>query len=255
MLGTSTFTDLGGAASDLFAGLGASAKGKLQADGLRLTAAGTRISASSTRLSAESLRTKAQGDLAESDNYDLASALARENEAYTQQSTRLQQSQLDRQLTQTIGGQRASVAAAGFSSGGSAGDIMRDSASQGALAHGVLGQQGSITEAGFEEQAKSFDTMSRAGRATAAAEYGIADKTDAIANQQDSIASRQNQLALDTQQVADDSAEGSFISSAIKGAAAVASLLLAPETGGASIALGMAATSAVGDPSGSGGLY
>ena len=255
MLGTSTFTDLGGAASDLFAGLGASAQGKLQADGLRLTAAGTRISASSTRLSAESLRTKAKGDIAEADNYDLASALARENEAYTQQSTRLQQSQLDRQLTQTIGGQRASVAAAGFSSGGSAGDIMRDSASQGALAHGVLGQQGSITEAGFEEQAKSFDTMSRAGRATAAAEYGIADKTDAIANQQDSIASRQNQLALDTQQVADDSAEGSFISSAIKGAAAVASLLLAPETGGASIALGMAATSAVGDPSGSGGLY
>ena len=227
----------------------------MQADGLRLTAAGTRISASSTRLSAESLRTKAKGDIAEADNYDLASALARENEAYTQQSTRLQQSQLDRQLTQTIGGQRASVAAAGFSSGGSAGDIMRDSASQGALAHGVLGQQGSITEAGFEEQAKSFDTMSRAGRATAAAEYGIADKTDAIANQQDSIASRQNQLALDTQQVADDSAEGSFISSAIKGAAAVASLLLAPETGGASIALGMAATSAVGDPSGSGGLY
>lgn len=255
MLGPSTVSDLGGAASDLFASLGASAKGKLQADGLRLQAAGTRITAGSTRLTAESLRTKAKGDLAEADNYDLASGLARQNEAYTEQSTRLQQYQLNRQVTQAIGGQQASVAGAGFASSGSALDIMRDSASQGALAHGTLAQQGVITEAGFEEQAKSFDTMSAAGRATAASEYGIADKTDVIAGQQDQIAVGQDQLAVDTQKVADQSATGSFISAALKGVAAVASLALAPETGGASIALGMAATSAVGDPSGSGGLY
>lgn len=254
-LSVSTFSNLGGAVSDLFAGLGAGAKGKLSADALRINAQSTRIGASSTRLTAESLRTKARGDIAEADNYDLATDLARQNEAYTAQSTRLQQNQLDRSLTQTIGGIHASVAGAGFAEGGSGGDILRDSASQGAIAHGVLGQQGSIAMAGYEEQAKSFETMSKAGRAAAAAEFGIADKTDVIAGQQDTIAAQQDRLAVDTQKVADDSAKGSFFSAAIKGATAVASLLAAPATGGASLALGAAATSAMGDASGSGGLY
>lgn len=226
-LSNTTFTDMGGAVSDLFAGFGASAKGKLQADGLRLTAQGTRIGAQSTRLSADSLRTKARGDIAEADNYDLASGLARQNEAYTDQSTRVQVAQQDRQLTQAIGGVKAGVAGAGFTEGGSAGDILRDSASQGALARGVLLQQGTISEAGFEEQAKSFDTMSAAGRATAASEFDIANKTDVIAGQQDQIAAGQDQLAIDTQKVADQSATGDFISSAIKGVAAVATLFMA----------------------------
>lgn len=251
-LSNSTFSNLGGAVSDLFAGLGASAKGKLQADGLRLTAAGTRISAQSTRLSAESLRTKARGDIAEADNYDLAAGLAQKNQEYTATSTRIQQAQLDRSVTQTLGGQRASVAAAGFANSGSALDLMRDSASQGALARGVLGQQGAITEAGFAEQAKSFQTMSAAGRATAASEFGIADKTDAIAGQQDAIAAGQDRLAVDTQHVADQQATADFFSSAIKGAATVASLFAAPMTGGASLAIGAAAASAM---SGTGGLY
>jgi hypothetical protein len=244
-LSSSTFSDIGGAASDLFAGLGASAKGGLQAQGLRITAAGTRITADSTRLTADSLRTKARGDIAEADNYDLASGLARENEAYTAQSTRIQQSQLDRQVTQAIGGQQASVAGAGFASSGSALDIMRDSAAQGALAHGTLAAQGAITEAGFEEQAKSFDTMSAAGRATAADEFGIADKTDLIAGRQDALADQQDQLATATQRAADDSSTGSFISAALKGVAAIASIVAAPATGGASLA-GLASLASMG---------
>jgi hypothetical protein len=47
----------------------------------------------------------------------------------------------------TLGGQEADVAGAGFSEGGSALDLLRSSASQGALTHAVLGQQGLITEA------------------------------------------------------------------------------------------------------------
>jgi murein L,D-transpeptidase YcbB/YkuD len=250
--GPSTFSNLGGAASDLLAGFGASEKGALQAQGLRITAAGTRIGAQSTRLSADGLRIKAQGDLAEASNYDIASTLAQQNEAFTAQSTRVQQMQLDRQVTQAIGGQQASVAGAGFASSGSALDIMRDSASQGALAHGVLGQQGAITEAGFEEQATSFQTMAAAGRATAAGEMDIAGKTDVIAGQQDAIATQQDQLAAQTQQAANNQASGDFVSSLIKGAAAVGSLLTAPVTGGASLAVGAAAASAM---SGTGGLY
>jgi hypothetical protein len=247
-----TFSDLGGAASDLFAGFGANAKGALTAKGLQITAAGTRIGAQGTRLSAEGLRIKAGGDLAEASNYDIAASLAQENEAFTEQSTRIQQTQLDRQVTQTIGGQQASVAGAGFTSGGSAGDIMRDSASQGALAKGVLAQQGVISEAGFDEQAKSFTTMANAGRTTAAGEMDIAGKTDTIANQQDAIAAQQDQLAVDTQNAANKQATGDFVTSAMKGVAAVATLLVAPE---AAPLIGGAAASAIGDATGIGGLY
>jgi hypothetical protein len=225
-LGKDTFNDIGGAVSDLFAGFGATQKADLTAQGLTLTAQGTLITAKGTRLNAEALRTKAKGDIAEGENYDLASGLARANEAFTAQSTRIQSSQTDRQITQTIGGQKAGVAAAGFASGGSAGDLLRDSASQGALAKGVLAQQGVITEAGYEEQAKSFDTMSATARMTAASEFDTANKTDEIAGQQDQIAAGQQNLAAATRKAGEDQATGDFISSAIKGVAAVATLFI-----------------------------
>lgn len=223
-LGSGTFNALGGAVSDLFAGFGATAKGEASARGIELTAQGTRLGAQGTRLSAEGQRIKARGDLAEAENYDLAAGLALENQAYTQASTRIQLAQTDRQITQTIGGQRVSVAAAGFGSGGSAGDLLRDSASQGALAKAVLSNQGLITEAGYKEQAKSYQTMSAAARATAASEFGIADKTDQIAAGQDSIATQQDQLAVQTRRDAQDAATGLFISGAIKGVASIATL-------------------------------
>lgn len=255
-----TASAAGGAATDLFAGFAATTKANLTAKGQHITASGTRITEQGTRISAEgtdlsadSLRLKAGGDIAEAENYDLAAALARQNETYTEASTRIQQSQLDRQLTQTIGGQRAAVAGAGFSSSGSALDIMRDSASQGSLARSVLGAQGQITEAGFEEQAKSYETMSAAGRATAAGEFGIADKTNVIAgqqrgiaDQQDVIATQQDQLASDTEAAGKQEQKADFTSAAIKGAIAVASIGLAPFTGGASLVLGGLAGSMMG---------
>jgi hypothetical protein len=48
------------------------------------------------------------------------------------------------------GGIQASTAGSGFQASGSSLDILRDSASQGAIAHAVLGQQGLITEAGYQ---------------------------------------------------------------------------------------------------------
>lgn len=222
----STLSSVSGAVSDLFAGEAASAQGALQAQGLGITAAGTRISAQSTRLSAAGLRLKATGDLAEATNYDAAAVLAQQNEAFTAQSTRIQQAQSDRNVTLAIGGQQASVAGAGFANSGSAADIMRDSAQQGALARGVLGQQGAITEAGYEEQAKSFQTMATAGRATAAGEMDIANQTDTIAGQQDQIAGQQDALAVATKQAADNAASNDDIMAGIKSVAAVASLFI-----------------------------
>lgn len=132
-LSGSTFSDLGGAASDIFAGFGDQAK--------------------------------AQGDFAEAKNYDLGADLATQNEQFTETSTAIKEAQNQRENLMSIGGQKADVASAGFTEGGSALDLMRASASQGALSQAVLGQQGLITEAGEEEQATSYTNMANAATA------------------------------------------------------------------------------------------
>ena len=53
----------------------------------------------------------------------------------------------------------------------------------------------------------------------------------------------------------DTAASRSGFTAAVKGVATMASIALAPETGGASLAVEGAAASAVGDASGIGGLY
>jgi hypothetical protein len=142
-LSGSTFTDLSGAASDLF--------------------------------SIDAHHAKAEGDLLEAKNYDEASALATQNEKFTETSTAIKQAQIDRQNSNMLGGQQADVAGAGFAASGSALDLMRDSASQGALTKAVGEQQGLITEAGYNEQADSYKTMSQAAHVAADAENAAAD--------------------------------------------------------------------------------
>jgi hypothetical protein len=182
-LSSDAFSNLGAAASDLFAGAGAATSARLQAAGLRI---------------------RAQGDLAEATNYDLASKLARENEEYTKISTDIQQAQLDRKISGVMGGEREEVASAGFAESGSALDILRDSSAQGSIAKSTLTQQGLMTEAGYEEQAQSFDTMPAAARQAATAEMGIASETEAAGN---------------------TARTGSYITAALRGAAAIATLL------------------------------
>lgn len=174
--GGSTFTDTAGAVSDLFA-------------------------ASADQSKAQGLRLKAQGDALEGQNYDLASTLALQNEQFATTSTAIKQAQNDRNIYQTIGGQQADVAGAGFAASGSALDIMRDSASQGALTKAVAGQQGLIQEAGYQEQATSYQNLSKAA--------GIAVEADNVAAD-----------------AADKAAEGADITAGIKGAAAIATLFV-----------------------------
>jgi hypothetical protein len=184
--GSGTVTSIGGAVSDLFA--------------------------------ADAHRSKAQGDLMEAKNYDLASTLATQNEKFTETSTAIKQAQLDRENYKVIGGQQADVAGAGFAASGSALDLMRDSASQGALTKAVGAEQGLITEAGYTEQAQSYQNMSAAAHMAADAE--------------------------------NHAATGADITAAIKGVSAVASLFtglpdFSQAPGGKSI----------GDPTVLGGLY
>jgi len=207
-LSNSTFSDFAGAASDLFAGFSATTQADLKAKGLNI--------------SAEGLRLKAQGDLAEAENYDLASGLALKNVQFAKTSTEIQEAQQDRATYLQIGGQKAAIGGAGFAESGSSLDILADSARQGALAKAVLGEQGLINEAGYQEQSDSFNVMAAAARTDAAGQMKIADETD--------------QLAKDTIEAGKQAATGDFITSAIKGIAGIASIGFAPMTGGLSLA-------------------
>ena len=144
--GSSTFSNLGGAVSDLFAASGH--------------------------------RAKAAGDIFEQQNYNLAGKLADQNEKFTEQSTAIKQAQIDRSNSQTIGGQEADIAGAGFAASGSALDLLRDSASQGALTKAVAGEQGLITEAGYKEQGDSYRNLASAAGIAANAENNAAFGAD-----------------------------------------------------------------------------
>lgn len=109
----------------------------------------------------------AEGDRAEASNYRLAAGYADKNEQYTELSTSIKNMQADRQINQAIGQQQSQVAGAGFATGGSAGDLLRESASQGSLTHAVLSEQGLITEEGYKEQAQSYRTMADAADSAA----------------------------------------------------------------------------------------
>jgi hypothetical protein len=176
-----TFTNLGGAVSDIFAGFAAETQASLTAQGLniqaygtltgaQLTAQGMDISAAGINTQAAGLRIKAAGDIAEGQEYDLAAALARKNEAYTEESAAIQSMQLDREISGAMGTAKATAGGSGLEISGSVVDILADSAAQGALAHSVLEKQTAISVAGYEEQAQSYDVMSAAARMAAGGE-------------------------------------------------------------------------------------
>lgn len=109
--------------------------------------------------SADALRTKAAGNRAEAEAYGLSAELARQNKEFAITSTSIKTYQQQRGLYATLGQQATDVAAGGFEASGSALDLLRDSAAQGALTKAVLGQQGLIEQEGYEVQAKSYDIM------------------------------------------------------------------------------------------------
>lgn len=103
-----------------------------------------------------------QGMEEEKANYYAAADLATQNEQYTKMSTAIQQAQSDRELYLSLGRTKSEVAGAGFAESGSALDILRSSASQGALQKAAIGEQGLITEAGYQEQAQAYQNMASA---------------------------------------------------------------------------------------------
>ncbi|MCG2639666.1 MULTISPECIES: hypothetical protein [Bradyrhizobium] len=197
----SGFNSIAGAVSDLFA-------------------------ADADRAKGSALRLKAQGDRIEGENYGLAADLASQNAKFTEVSTAIKQTQLEREQTMAIGSTHAAIGGAGLAESGSALDVLADSTRQASLAKSVLGQQGLITEAGYQEQQQSYLNMKKAA--------GIAAQADE-----------------ESANAADRAAEGATITGIAKGIIGVASLF----TGGAAAPAGQAAGSAVGFDGGIGSLY
>lgn len=131
-----------------------------------------------SKATAASLRLKAQGNRVEAENYDLAGELSKQNLEFTKQSTAIKQVMTDRQIYQGVGTTQADVGGAGFAASGSALDIMRSGQAQGALTHQVVGQQGLITEAGYDEQTKSYANLAKYARYAAEVQDDMAGEAE-----------------------------------------------------------------------------
>jgi hypothetical protein len=127
------FGDLGGAVSDLFGGI---------------------------------------GDLTESQGYATAAKIAQSNEQLEQASTAIQETQANRQIYQAQGATQAAYGNAGLAMSGSAQDVLRMGAQQGALKKQILGVQGQINEQNYAEQAQSFSQMASTATTAAAGSFG-----------------------------------------------------------------------------------
>ena len=125
-----TYSDIGGAVSDLF---------NYEATGY-----------------------KEQALQFEQQNYDAAAVLAGQNEQFAKTSTAIKQQQADRELYMSLGRTQAGVANAGLAAGGSSLDLLRSSAQEGATTRAAIGQQGLVQEAGYAEQQQSYQNMAAA---------------------------------------------------------------------------------------------
>lgn len=106
----------------------------------------------------------ASGATASARSYDQAAAIAEQNAQIAKEATTVKELQESRLLYRTIGKQRAGVAGAGFSEGGTALDILQSSASEGALTRAIISMQGSLTENSYAEQAGIYKGMADSAR-------------------------------------------------------------------------------------------
>lgn len=110
----------------------------------------------------------AVGQLQSAKGYQQAAQFADENAGIAQQSSDIQLLMAKRQVFQTIGGQQADVGASGLAASGSAIDLLRSSASQGALTKQLVADQGAINVLGYQAEAASYNSMASAAKTSAA---------------------------------------------------------------------------------------
>lgn len=111
---------------------------------------------------------KALGAEKESEAYLQAAHIADQNAVLSEHTTAINETQLQRQIYQVTGQEQAQTAGAGFSNSGSALDLLRMSAQQGALAKQLMATQGQITAQGFRQQAAANRAMAFGAKVQAA---------------------------------------------------------------------------------------
>lgn len=104
-------------------------------------------------------------------SYEEGASIARQSARESEWATAIQQVKLSREVDKTLSGQASDVASAGFTSGGSAGDLLRDSVSQGAIGHQLTQVQGSINTEAYLSQAKALEGQAAASNATATGDF------------------------------------------------------------------------------------
>lgn len=119
----------------------------------------------------------AEGNAAQAADFTGAANLATQNAQLAAASTRIQEAQTVRSVTQSLGTTQADVAGAGFTMSGSALDLLKSSAQQGSLAASLVNIQGAMNENSYAAQAGAY-----AGEATAAKEANKAGTVNAIAS-------------------------------------------------------------------------
>jgi len=91
-----------------------------------------------------------------------SAAAYRKAAMYSQAATSIKEQMATRQIYQVIGGARADVAASGLAETGSAEDVMRSSAQQGALTKALIATQGSIDYTSYIGQAQAAEAQASA---------------------------------------------------------------------------------------------
>ena len=109
----------------------------------------------------------AKGALATAGSYGEAQTIAEQNAKIVKQATEIKNIQIGRETYRTLGAQQAEVGGAGFAASGSALDLLRSSASQGAMEKAINEENGIIQEQSYLEQAGLFGGMQKAAKASA----------------------------------------------------------------------------------------
>jgi hypothetical protein len=102
------------------------------------------------------------GDLQEASAYNTAAKYSQINATIEQESERIQTTQAQRHLNQVLGAQQAEAGGAGLASKGSILNVVRNSASQGALQKAIIQEQGQIKVEGYEQAAAQYKSMASA---------------------------------------------------------------------------------------------
>jgi hypothetical protein len=104
----------------------------------------------------------ARGARASARSYGIAQTFAEENAKLSESATKLKLEQQQRQIFGVLGTQKAQVAGAGFAASGTALDLLRSSASQGAMTKAITAEQGAIQATSYYEQAAMYGGMKAA---------------------------------------------------------------------------------------------